>query len=286
MTQACEIMTKNPKFFYSSDLITHAVDLFLKNKVSVVPVLTPTHEVLGAVTETSILRMALFARKKDEILLQHRELFDPLTVVFERDEANQVVQALMKSVHHRVFVQDNSGRISGVISPKDLLPVIIHADSRSETIQREVQRLRKEISDFDEIKKEIPIMRRQIQMLESLMDSNHFLVVGLDGRDCVHSFNAIFQREVGSEVKDLKGTSIFDYFAKESLPDLKSVFDHVKKHGGHRTSYLVLLAKDEAREKVEVICRLQTDGSGVALLIRKIDPDELIRLLNGVMKRS
>ncbi len=286
MTSATEIMTKNPKFFYSSDLITHAVDVFLKHKVGVVPVLTPTHEILGAVTETSILKMALFARKKDEILLQHQELLEPITVIFERDDANQVVQALLKSVHHRVFVQDNSARICGVISPKDLLPVIIGASTDSETVQREVQRLRKQISDFEEVKKEIPIMRRHIQMLESLMDSSHFLVVSTDNNNCIQAFNAAFPSEVGLEAKDLNGSSIFDYFAKESLPELRTVFEHIKKSGGHRTSYLVLLTKGGTRQKVEVICRLRTEGSGVALLIRAIDPDELIRLLNGVIKNG
>jgi hypothetical protein len=81
-------------------------------------------------------------------------------------------------------------------------------------------------------------------------------------------------------------TSIYDLFARESLPELRALFDGVKKHGGHRTAYLVMNAKNSTRVKVEITCRLQSDGTGLALMIRKVDPDELIRLLNGVIRKD
>lgn len=284
MTSAADLMTKNPKCLYSSDKVQRAYELFLDLQVSVVPVMTPAHEVLGGLTETTMLKISLLDQKRDSILFDYRQFLEPISIVFERDSLDVIIQTLFKSLHHRVFLQDNTGKLVGVISPKDILPALIGRPQAKETVQQEVVKLRESIKELEPLRSEIQLVQKRVQLLESLLEGSHFMIVDLDDEGRVRYLN--------QRLRDLTGLSIsegllgVDLFTSECRHEVRSLLEKTAKDGLQRTAYVTVSGGPKSRNKVEATAILRPDGQGLILLMRSIDPEELMRLLNGVIKRA
>src|SRR5699024_8048776 len=100
VTLAKDVMTAKPIVLESSTDIMAAVEIFSKNKISSVPVMTTMGEVAGQLTELVMVRvMVLFQLQPEKYkkLVNCTDLLEPAYFVSPNDNITTVIKTIMKS---------------------------------------------------------------------------------------------------------------------------------------------------------------------------------------------
>lgn len=98
-----------------------ATALMVTHHVSGLPVVSPTGKLIGVITEKDVLRLFY----DDVATVAELMTKDPVSVAVD-DELVEVFDILMSKSFRRVFVQEG-GKLRGLISRADLMPVILEA---------------------------------------------------------------------------------------------------------------------------------------------------------------
>jgi CBS domain-containing protein len=151
---AKDVMTPHPIVLESSTLISDAVAKFAEKKISSVPVMTTMGEVAGQLTELVMVRALVLNQLQPEKYKQlHHctELLEPALFVSPQATITEVIKALMKSPSRRVLVRADGRQIMGIISPKDLLRVLMNGQEVSASVKAEIGKLGVSKVDADKI---------------------------------------------------------------------------------------------------------------------------------------
>ncbi len=145
-TTAEQLMTANPIVLESSMSIQEAVEIFSKHKISSAPVMTSMGEVGGQLTELVLVRALVLHQlqpDKYQKLAQIQELLETSVFVEPRDSISAVMKALLKSSSRRVMVKSAGRKIFGIISPKDMLRVLIAGtpSAAADDVKNEIAKL-------------------------------------------------------------------------------------------------------------------------------------------------
>ena len=148
-----DVMTADPVTVTSATSLKYVADLLVRQKISAVPVLSLRGKVLGVVAETDLLRKEELQRDPDgthSVHLSYRarrdlataetagEIMstDPVTV---RPGATVAEAARLMDRHGTtcLLVTDESGKLLGVVGPRNLLQVFLRSDDeiRAEIIK-------------------------------------------------------------------------------------------------------------------------------------------------------
>jgi PAS domain S-box-containing protein len=124
MRQARHFMTLNPLFFKDTQTIHEVADAFVKHHLTSAPVVDPFGALCGMISETGLIRIfavdrMLFGNQRS--LKAREKMLDVADEVLMSDSADIVVKKVLQAKLHRVVVVDNSRRVQGIISPKDIL---------------------------------------------------------------------------------------------------------------------------------------------------------------------
>ena len=121
-----------------------AVATFTKNKFSSVPVMTTMGDIAGQLTELVMVRILVLHQiqpDKYKKLVNCTELLEPAFFVEPNDPITTVIRSIMKSPSRRVLVKSDGRQIMGIISPKDLLRLLLANSPEAKAIQDEIQKL-------------------------------------------------------------------------------------------------------------------------------------------------
>lgn len=144
-----EVMTADPATVNPAISLKYVADLLVKANMSAVPVLSIRGKVLGVVAETDLLRKAELQRDPDgrhSVHLNYRARRDMATaetageimstaLVTMRPDATVAEAARLMERHDVTFllVLDESGKLLGVVSPRNLLRVFLRPDRAENT---------------------------------------------------------------------------------------------------------------------------------------------------------
>jgi predicted transcriptional regulator len=143
---ARDLMTPKPVTLESSTTILEAVDTFIKKKYSSVPILTTMGDVGGQLTEMVMVRILVLAQlqpDKYKKLVNCLDLLEPAIFVKDDETIAMVIKAMLKSTSRRVLVQGDGRQIKGIISPKDLLRMLMSGDSAASSVRAEIVKMNK-----------------------------------------------------------------------------------------------------------------------------------------------
>lgn len=141
MAKAQGIMTEKPIIVESSDTIDAVVEIFSSNKLTCAPVLTSLGEYAGTLTDLTLARILVLHQlqgDKYKKLAQVLDLLEPTVFVKPLDPFPDVLKAMLRAPVHRVYVRAKNGEIVGVISPKDLLRVLVTDSYEAEVIKKAI----------------------------------------------------------------------------------------------------------------------------------------------------
>ena len=138
---AKDIMTAKPITVESSTSIGDAVKIFLDNKISSVPVMTTMKEIAGQLTELVLVRILVLHQlqpEKYKQLVNCIDLLEPAAFVDPEATIATVIKAIIKSPSRRVLIKSDGRQIVGIISPKDLLRLLMSGKSEVKIVQEEI----------------------------------------------------------------------------------------------------------------------------------------------------
>lgn len=148
MTTASDVMTPNPITLDSSTAILDAVKLFIEKKISSVPVFSTMGDIAGQLTELVLVRIMVMYQLQPEKyskLAHCVELLEPAHFADPTDSITTVLKTIIKSPSRRVLVRSNGRKILGIISPKDLLKVLMADSADAKSIQTAIGAIGKKI---------------------------------------------------------------------------------------------------------------------------------------------
>ncbi len=138
MSNAKAIMSDKVTTVPASMDIQEAVDIFLNKKFTSVPVMTAGGELAGQLTEVVLIKLLVLSKGQPEKyrkLAHCLELLEKPVFVEPTDSIPLVLKSIMQSQTKRVFVSMDQNKISGIISPKDLLKALSQNDKTATEIQ-------------------------------------------------------------------------------------------------------------------------------------------------------
>ncbi|CAI2349326.1 unnamed protein product [Caenorhabditis sp. 36 PRJEB53466] len=111
--------------------IHDALELFLKNRVSALPLIDETGKVVDIYAKFDVISLAA-ENSYDKLdctvqeALQHRsEWFEGVHTCLETDSLFQVLEAIVKAEVHRLIVTDQDKKVVGVVSLSDILKYLV-----------------------------------------------------------------------------------------------------------------------------------------------------------------
>ena len=144
MATAKDVMTADPVVLESSALITDAVALFKKHRISSAAVQSTMGDIVGTLTELGLVRALVLNQLQPEKyskLAHCMELLTNATFCEPKDSITHVIKCMIKSPTQRVLVKSDGRKVLGVISPKDMLRVLLGGEEEAHAVQSEIGKL-------------------------------------------------------------------------------------------------------------------------------------------------
>jgi predicted transcriptional regulator len=142
---ARDVMTPDPIVLESSMAILDVVELFTKNKISSAPVQSTLGDIAGQLTELALVRALVLHQlqpHKYSKVAHCMELLEEGVFVDPKDSITAVIKAMIKSPTQRILVKSEGRKIFGIISPKDMMRVLLQGkQEESQAMQTEIGKL-------------------------------------------------------------------------------------------------------------------------------------------------
>lgn len=261
MSCANEIMTSNPLMLGSGTDILDAVEFFNKHGISSAPVQNPLGEILGQLTEINLVKALVHYRAKSEYskVIHAESLFEPIYFVEGNDDIATVLKIIVKAPTHRVLVKDAKGKVTGIISPKDLLRSIQGGGNVSRVVIDEVRALQKELED---LRGKMQEMTNYLQTYDTVFQSGLFGLHSADRQGRIIFANDRLHQALGYSPGELIGKTIFEIYPKEFHEEAKAGLRRVQDEGRHTLTFSNMLRKDGQTVKVDLASAALKDEVG------------------------
>jgi PAS domain S-box-containing protein len=288
MRQAKEFMTPNPICLSETHEFREAMKIFLENNIHSCPVRDHSGKVLGILTELDLVKGILrhhVELNRHARIMDHLDLLEKAISVSEDATVTVVIQSIVKATAHRVVVVDKSQRIIGIISPKDVLKIVMGETLNSPSLQDQLREAREKI---EMLTRHVTDLSKDRAQYEKLFLESPYMIHSADWEGKIVMANKKIHDVLGYSPRELIGKTIFDIYPptlhKEARLGLQSIMDS----GYHRLTYSTMLKKDGEPVRVDLASSAVKSDSGSFLstitISRLVDSDALLRALHGVVK--
>jgi CBS domain-containing protein len=124
MDKAKDLMTPNPTCLKLGDTVRQALRLILQLNVHSLPVLSPSGQPVGILTEQSLVKAIVLAHGSGSLDVEIKSvasILDPVSLVTENESFIKLTHKLIAAQVNRLLVVDKDEKLIGIISPRDLL---------------------------------------------------------------------------------------------------------------------------------------------------------------------
>lgn len=280
-------MTQKPMSLSEGMKISDAVRTMLSHHISSAPVLTASGKLIGQISEVFLLKLFILASKKgneNQTLKDHSKSLVSVTTVKEKDPIDEVVKQIINSPSHRALVLDDHGHLRGIISPKDILRILVGEDARSGSLLNEFAILQDRLNIARD---QLQATQSQLKSVSTVIEKSAFMFHSVDSKGKIVIANERIHQELGYQPNELVGKAILDLYPsdlhKSILDGLKKLIDGEEKE---IKTYSTYIKKDGKPLRVEIVSRSIVDANNQFLatstLSRILDSEELLRTLHGV----
>lgn len=259
------IMTPDPKFIGSGERLIDTIGLFFRNGIHYAPVITPTQEILGLLSEVSLLKASLrhyLDAEKNEKVYAHKDLLEPAHFVRETEPIEDVVKALIKSPSKRVLVMNDRAQLTGIISPKDVMRFL--AGPAHQQLQ-----LNEHVRKYEETTKtlalEVQTLQDMVHVYREAFDNSPLMMHSLDGRGKIVMANKKMHQMLGYDPGELVGKTLTDLYPHTMHELAVMGLEDLKRFGQHHTTSTQMVKADGHTFNVDVVSSTVKDPRGVFL---------------------
>lgn len=265
MKTAKSIMTPDPKHIQSGDRLLDTIGLFFQSNIHYAPVITPTGEILGLLSEVTLVKAALrhyLDPGKNEKVYSHKDLLDPAVFVQDNDSIDDVVKALMKSPSKRVLVKDFKDRLCGIISPKDILRFL--GGEQHQMIQIN-DHLRKYEEKTKNLSIRVQTLQDLVHMYKEAIDSSPLMMHSLDAKGNIVMANRKIHQALGYEMGELIGKSLNQLYPHTMHDLAREGLESIKVVGFHNSTTTQMVKKDGHTFNVDIVSSALKNHDGAFL---------------------
>lgn len=230
MKYARDIMTEKPQSVQTQQSLDSIGDLFLNQKHYCNPVLDSNSKCLGIITEIGLIKaMALKNKSPEKDRLEHHlQVIEQVVYCKSNTPVKDLVKDLVASSHSRILVVDDHQHLQGIISPNDVLRILLGEARKTEEMGRELQKISQQ-------------NKTDISVFESVFNASPFYMIMFDKNGQVLSMNQLLLNALGykkEEAVKLNIESVYPQFAhKAARKSLEKVILE-KKDGVSYTAFV------------------------------------------------
>ncbi|USN46139.1 MAG: PAS domain S-box protein [Pseudobdellovibrionaceae bacterium] len=290
MKTAADLMTKNPDTFQSGQELREVTTIFLNHKIASAPVVTPFGETLGVLTELGVIRAFLRLHLKEDKhtkVIHHKDLLTPATFVSEDAPLTEVVEAMIKSKTHRVLVQNASQRLTGIISPKDVITFLIGEDKAQITLK---DQLRLADEKLKALTAQVTTLKDSLHKYHELFEDNPAMVHSVDANGHIVMANRRIHEVLGYEPGEMLNLTMYDIYSENVHGEAEKGLKTVMETGSHKSVYSTMITKTGQKIRVDLASSALRDPSGKFMgsisVSRQVDSEALLRALHGGFSRD
>lgn len=282
-------MTKNPTVLLSSDELKKTSQLFVEKNISSAPVENPIGEVLGVLTELNLARAFIrnynISDSTNNKITHNKEFLIEATFVYEDATIINVLNAVLKAPHHRVLVKNKADNLVGIISPKDILAILLGEQKRFHDIKKQLEESNKKLKDLDE---KLSDLEQITEKYHSLYDDAPMMMHSLDPNGIIIMANKKIHIELGYDEGELLGKSLTDLYAQSMHHEAIQGLKQIKEKGSHNHIYSSMVKKNGEKLRVDIVSSALRDHNGNFMATisaaQEVDSENLLRALNGTLE--
>lgn len=247
-------------FTLEDDLsLSEAARFYTSHKLTTVPVLNKSGEILGVLTDFQLLRFLLRARgEQSELQLsKFQDELDPVVTIAEDESIVNAFRLMIQSPNHRIYAV-SSGKLTGALSPKDLLLYMagVKEKETSQVIDDIVQK------QIESILLELHETRRMLSDYQQMFHDAPYLMHSVDMAGNIIAANRMLHFVLGYEDGELVGKSMKLLYPPENHKKALKGLDTVKALGFHPLVNVVMVKKDGDVVRADIATTLKKDSKG------------------------
>jgi PAS domain S-box-containing protein len=284
---AADIMTKKPDVVHSAMTLLEVAQLFLQHNYSSAPVIGGGGEILGIIDEFALIKAKLHNQvtdeSKDKVAHHLEDLISPMFVK-EQTPIVDVMREMFKAPNHRVLVVNNAKNLIGIISPKDILAVLVGESKKAVDLKSQLEETQKAL---DVTSKQLETTKKKMDIYMDMVLENPNMIhsVGGDGR--IIMANKKMHQNLGYVFGEMVGLGIDKLYPEsvrgEAIQGLKKIMEQ----GYHKNTFTTMLRKNGEKVRVDIVSTALYDDDGKFLgtisVSRPVDADILLRALHGAL---
>jgi PAS domain S-box-containing protein len=263
-----DFMSPDPITVLMSMNLSEVEKIFVDNRLTVLPVVDFRDQCMGVLSDFRLvkifLRRMLMKSQMDVAqltLASFYDEFEPVVTIDENEPIANAFKLVIQSPNHRIFAVKN-GKLSGALSPKDLLPFL--ADDkrdRSEAsfviheAQRKIQALVRELTEA----------KASISSLSKMIDSSPFMMHSANWSGQILLANRTMHFALGYEPGELIGRYINDIYPSQLHTEVHQALERIKIDGFNPLVSSLMVRKDQHTLKVDVASMVRRDERGGAI---------------------
>lgn len=286
MRIAKDIMTLHPKTVGSGDEMLQTTKVFIENGIHFCPVVTPMGEIIGVLSEYNLVLASLrhyLDPDKHEKVINHRDILIKPSFVEESASLDDVIKALHQSETHRVLVRDPRGKLVGIISPRDILNLLVGESKSFSNLREELEKKRKETL---ELTSKLTDMAHIVETYRKLYDESPYSMHSVDATGHVVMANRKLYEMLEYEPGELSGVPVTQLYADSIKHEVIHGLRTVIETGHHHNIYTTMVTKSGKKLRVDVASSSLRDDQdrfmNTITISRQIDSEALLRALHGI----
>lgn len=287
MRTAHDIMTPKLKMILSSDSLEDTIKTYLEQGITTSPVMTPQQEPLGMLSELKLTKAYMIHRSKNQgagKIANHPDLLDPICTVDEDAPLSEVLKEMINTPTHRVLVKNKKGTLVGIISPKDMMRAMIGQANPAQNIKEKLKETEEQLKVTLRKVKEI---EKHLEIYEKTFHETPYMMHAVNEKGDILMANKREHDMLGYKMGELSTKTIYDIYAKSVHHEATQGLKKVIETGVHQMTYTTLMKKNGTPLRCDIASSaiFGDDGKFISTIsvLRPIDSDELLRILNGIV---
>lgn len=290
MKTAQDLMTSQVYSINSSDELDTVIRDFLQYGVTTAPVLDHMGDVLGILSELSLVKIFVRQSLKESKVVRIGQFSDileePFFVSLDTPIAG-VMKSLVHSPTHRVIVQNLGKQMVGVISPKDVLRFLLGEFDESKNLSSQLEKAHEKLK---EVMSQLKDAKEVLIRYQNFYEKTPVLMHSVDMEGNIVMANQCIHQALGYNPGELIGKHIDDLYSKDHVADAYRGLKNIANKGFHNSTYTTMLTKEGTPFRVDVASAAINTPNGdffaTISVSRPINSDTILRALRGLLHQE
>jgi len=268
--------------------LEEAEKVFVQNKITAIPVLDLKSNIIGVLTDFILVKMflrraSLKSANKSGLNLQFfSDELDPVVTIEDTEPITNAFTLMVQSPNHRLFATKD-GKLSGALSPKDIIPFLAGDDRPKAGPPQDMQDAQRRIQ---ELLGELEAERTILKNYSDFFGNAPFMMHSVDFNGKILMANKMIHIVLGYEPGELVGKHFAEIYPFQLRNQVQEALFMIKTTGYNPLVASMMVRKDNSLIKVDVASMLRKENGVPVSTISVSRPSELGNMLDYLRMAS